>query len=314
MPRRGREGPWRWDGWCFPASHRRGYSQCPGIKIQDNCSALWNENYLYSLYAKARICKKGSWESSSHWKKGLSPTLKSMTVWWKHTLDQTQGGQSKLFVSSLPGGFSSLPYYSMCNTRNVPHRYPRRVSPGDHQVMPRNFAPSPPCPGKAPVQCVAKVMFNPGAPSQILASAHSLSTNCAHGNYAATRLVGNLPSPTWRQPCGPLLLLLKSNRFLALTLYLYPAPKPPCFIGAVCPGDSDKDLGLLYWHCSLMTIFSFNFFTLCALLHPLLTHSFHFFTPLPLCSPPKVSTSFWWHHHLLPSCKSPSSLLNYTFP
>lgn len=105
-------------------------------------------------------------------------------------------------------------------------------------------------------------MFNPGAPSQILASAHSLSTNCAHGNYAATCLVGNLPSPTWRQPCGPLLLLLKSNQFLALTLYLIPAPNPPCVIGAVCPSDSDKALGLLCWKCFFIPIFIFCFFLL----------------------------------------------------
>lgn len=155
--------------------------------------------------------------------------------------------ESKLFVSSLPGGFASLLYYSTCNTRDVPHRYPRGSPLVTHQVVLRNFVPSPPCPAKAPVQCVVKVMFNPEAPSQILASAHSLSTNCAHGNYAATRLVGNLPSPTWRQPCGPPLLLLKSNRFLALTLYLYPAPNPPCSIGAACLGALDKALGLLRW-------------------------------------------------------------------
>lgn len=156
----------------------------------------------------------------------------------------------------------------------------RGVSPGDASDGPSEFCPINPCLGKAPAQCVVKVMFNPGAPSQILASAHSLSTNCAHGNYAATCLVGNLPSPTWRQPCGPLLLLLKSNRFLALTLYLYPAPNPPCFIGAVCPGDSEKGLGLLCWKCSLMTIFKlvcWGFFsTLWTLLLLLLTHSFCF--------------------------------------
>lgn len=156
-----------------------------------------------------------------------------------------------------------------------------------HQAVPRNFIPSPPCLGKAPAQGVVKVMFNPGAPSQILASAHSLSTNCAHGNYAATRLVGNLPSPTWRRPCGPLLLLLKSNGFLALTLSLYPAPNPPCFIGAVCPGDLDKGLGLLCWKCSLMTIFNFFFFffTLWTLLLLLLTHSFHFLYSTSLVFP-----------------------------
>lgn len=151
--------------------------------------------------------------------------------------------ESKLFVSSLLGGFSLLPYYSICNIGDVVHRYPGGSLPVTHWAVPRNFVPSPLCPGKAPAQCVVKVMFNPGAPSQILASAHSLSTNCAHGNYAATRLVGNLPSTTWRQPCGPLLLLLKSNRFLALTLYLYPAPNPPCSIGAACLGA----LGLLRW-------------------------------------------------------------------
>lgn len=148
MPQRGKKGPWRWDQQCFPGSHRRGYSECPGIKIQDNCSPLWNENYLYSFYAKARIWKKGSWESSSHWKKGLVLTLKSVTVWWKHTLDQTQGGPSQSFL--VLWLVVSLPHCSMCNIGDVPGRYPRRSLLVTHQAVLWNSIPSPPCPGEAP--------------------------------------------------------------------------------------------------------------------------------------------------------------------
>lgn len=109
--------------------------------------------------------------------------------------------------------FLSLSHYSMCNILDVPHRCSRESLLVTHQAFPQNFVPLLLCPGKSPTQCVVKVIFNPGAPSQILAPMHSLSTNCAHSNYAATHLVGNFPSPTSRQPCGPLLLLLKSNRF-----------------------------------------------------------------------------------------------------
>lgn len=136
--------------------------------------------------------------------------------------------------------------YSICNIREVPWVYSRVSLMATHHTVPQNFVLSSPCPEKAPF-CLVKVMFNPGAPSQILASVHSLSTNCAHGNYAATRLVGNLPSPTWRQPCGPLLLLLKSNRFLAVTLYLYPVPNTLFFIDAACLGVLVEAPGLLYW-------------------------------------------------------------------
>lgn len=70
--------------------------------------------------------------------------------------------------------------------------YPRGSLMVSHHMTPRNFVLSPLCPGKAPTQCVVKVMFNPGAPSQIPAPGHSLSANCAHGNYTVTCLVGNL--------------------------------------------------------------------------------------------------------------------------
>lgn len=106
--------------------------------------------------------KKGSWESSSHWKKGLIPTLKSMTVWWKHTLDQTQGPQSQSFLSLLCLVLSPAFLTLVCVTpvrRHTSARgglcwWPLRGVLG-------NLVPSRPCPGKAALS-VVKVMFNPG--------------------------------------------------------------------------------------------------------------------------------------------------------
>lgn len=167
-----------------------------------------------------------------------------MPVWWTRTLDQTQGGRSRSFLLVLRL-VVSLTYYSICKIHDVSHT--RGSLLVTQETVPWNFVPSPPLPRNGTRAERCKVMFNPGAPSQVLAPTHSLSTNCAHGNYAATRLVGNLPSPSWRQPCGPPLLLLKSKRFLALTLCFYPAPNPPCSIGAVCPGALDEALGLLRW-------------------------------------------------------------------
>lgn len=85
----------------------------------------------------------------------------------------------------------SLPLLAACC---VPHNTSKGISHGKPPHDPSKSCPVTPLSRKGTHTVCCKVMFNPGAPSQIPAPVHSLSANCAHGNYAVTCLVGNLSS------------------------------------------------------------------------------------------------------------------------